>query len=182
MSVVPIHEMPPGPSPPRKRRKKVRSAGRSPRYPICVAIHAGGIGPVLRGVPHPLAGPVEQYFASEFRFATPTEKPPRCLTFPELVVVGRLIAPWARLGHATANDPLVTKLLNAIGRQGLSRAEIRSLYGDERATRVLEALERRADAYQELRGAETVSLRVFAAAEVAILLLHRPTDAFPERI
>ena len=165
----------------RSRRRNPRGAAQRLHDTIYEAIIAGAIGPVLRGIRHPLAGSVEQYFATEFQFATPEEPQPRCLTFPERHTMGRLIAPWARLGHATADDVLISVLLSAIERQGVSRADIRSLYGEERASRVLQALEQRADGYQECYGT-TVSLRVFAASEIAILLLHRPTDAFPERI
>lgn len=177
MNVVPISSAPPGPRLSRKQRRA--AAALAPRYPICAAIMAGFRGPIFRGVRHPLAAPLEEYFANQFQLSLQGDARLRSLTFPELSLIGRLIAPWVQLGTATMDDVLVTGLLRAIGEKNAKRATFRNIYGSERAGRILAALNQRADAYEERSGRE-VSTRVFATAEIIIYLLHRPSDSFPE--
>lgn len=142
------------------------------KYPICSAVLNGATGPLLRGVAHPLAGPVEEYFARNVVLA-PANSVPHSLTFRQLAVAGRLIIPWVGVRPATMDDPLVGSLLGAIGR-GTKTGGIRDLYGKEAANSVFMSLDARACVLDARFGEGYVDSAAFTAAELAVYVLCRP--------
>lgn len=167
VSLRPIDEGAPAPSQPRRSRPFT--------HPLCTAVLSGAYGPLTRGKNHPVAAVLEQYFERDLLFVRARDEQPAPLTFPERVLLGRIIAPWVAIGTATVNDARVDRLLRA-AQEGVCEASLRQAYG-KGVNRLLGPLAIRIAAFlahEERSGGFPPHLLL--AAQFALCLLVRPAN------